>query len=74
LIEIRFLVLQETRRPPFARGDNPLGGCHGHLLVTPPFHPAIQKIIELIGILEAREILCLNINRPEKSVKEILEI
>jgi hypothetical protein len=74
MIEIRFLVLQETRRPPSGGKTTPLGGWHGHLLVTPALHGAVQKVNKLVGILEVREILWLNISKPEKSVKEILEI
>ncbi len=55
-------------------GNTPLGGWHRHLLATPSFHHAVQKTNELVRILEVREIFCLNDNKPEKSVKEILEI
>jgi hypothetical protein len=51
-----------------------LGGWHGHLLVTPSLHDAIQRDIELVRNLELRELFCLNNNKPEKSVKKILGI
>jgi hypothetical protein len=54
-IDIRFLVLQETRRPPSGGKTTPLGGWHGHLLVTPALHDAVQKASKLFGILEVSE-------------------
>ena len=50
-----------------------LGGWLGHLLVTPPFHRALEKANELIGISEARRILCVNHSKIDKFVKEIPE-
>jgi hypothetical protein len=44
----------------------------GNLLVTPSLHGAIQKAIELFGILKVSELPHLDDNKPEESVKKIL--
>jgi len=56
------------------RGTPPLEGWHGHLLATPSLLHALKKANELPGILEVRVIFWQNNSKPEKSVKEILEI
>ena len=54
--KIGSIVLQERPPPPSGGKAIPLGGWLGHLLVTPPFHHAVQKTNKLVGILEVIEI------------------
>ncbi len=56
MLEIRFLILQGKRGPPSGGKTTLLGGWHGHLLVTPALHDAVQKANEIVGILEVSEI------------------
>ncbi len=76
-MEIRFLFLKGTQGLPPKGETSPLGGWHGHLLVTPSFHHAVQKTnewIEILETLEVRKIFQPYDSKAEKHVKEIIEI
>jgi len=49
-MENRFLILQETQRPPSGEKTTPFREWLEHLLVTPVLHHAVQKANEFIGI------------------------
>ncbi len=72
-MEISFLFLQGKQGLPPEGKTPPLGGRHGHLLVTPSSHHAVQKAAKVVENLRVKEILWLYDSKDEKHVKEILE-